>query len=414
LKDLLDPREESPWTQPPPAAEEAVGGQNYGVRHLMFLVLGCAFLFWLLANVGWGFGVALVLVVGFALAMATVAVLLQRFGTQQDAMLWAVAKATEKRMPLAPGIEAFAELCAGLYRHKARALARLLESGVPLPVAAERIPGVLPPAAVVYIYLAKDPAILSRTLADLGMARASWKPFRNVLRMRVLYFFWVLSWLAAAATFMMIWIVPKFQRIFQDFGVPLPPLTQNLISLSDQMSGGLFLIGLIASKVLLLLSLLFLISDWLSWNFPLVVWFSRRRHGAIILRGLAIGVESGRPLTGVVELLGDHYPNVWVRWRLRKVLRELRDGSEWTHALRKSGFLRSTEAAVLDSAQRAGNLSWALREMAEGIDRRMGYRLQVLAQVLFPIVIIALGAVVFLFVAALFSPLIQLIQDMAE
>jgi type II secretory pathway component PulF len=69
---------------------------------------------------------------------------------------------------------------------------------------------------------------------------------------------------------------------------------------------------------------------------------------------------------------------------------------------------------VLEAAERAGNLSWALRELAEGSERRLGYRMQALAQVLFPLIVILIGGIVFLLAVAYFSPLIRLVEELAR
>ena len=69
---------------------------------------------------------------------------------------------------------------------------------------------------------------------------------------------------------------------------------------------------------------------------------------------------------------------------------------------------------MLGSAQRVGNLAWALREMAESNERRLGYRLQFWLQLLFPMLLICLGAVVFVLVVAYFCPLVSLIEALVR
>ena len=92
----------------------------------------------------------------------------------------------------------------------------------------------------------------------------------------------------------------------------------------------------------------------------------------------------------------------------------MNEGREWWRCLRWQGLIRTSEAAVLESAQRAGNLPWALRELAESGERQTIYRLQAWSQALFPLIVISLGGLVFLLAVAYFSPLIALIQELAE
>jgi type II secretory pathway component PulF len=48
------------------------------------------------------------------------------------------------------------------------------------------------------------------------------------------------------------------------------------------------------------------------------------------------------------------------------------------------------------------------------MERRLNYRLAALGQALFPLLILAMGAVVLLFVVAWFLPLIDLIHSLAQ
>ena len=68
---------------------------------------------------------------------------------------------------------------------------------------------------------------------------------------------------------------------------------------------------------------------------------------------------------------------------------------------------------MLQAAQRASNLPWALAEMADGVRRRLSYRVLAAIQLLLPPIVILMGLVVMFIVVALFSPLIALIQRLA-
>jgi type II secretory pathway component PulF len=85
---------------------------------------------------------------------------------------------------------------------------------------------------------------------------------------------------------------------------------------------------------------------------------------------------------------------------------------DWCQSLEQTGLIGQADAAVLAAAQRTGNLDWALEEMADSALRREVYRLQVLLQILFPMVLLAIGMFEFMFVVGLFLPLISLIQGL--
>ena len=88
-------------------------------------------------------------------------------------------------------------------------------------------------------------------------------------------------------------------------------------------------------------------------------------------------------------------------------------GGDWCESLRRHGLIRQPELAILQAAQRVGNLPWALTEMADSVRRRLAYRVQAVAQLLFPPIVILMGLVVMFIVVALFLPLISLISKLA-
>ena len=65
------------------------------------------------------------------------------------------------------------------------------------------------------------------------------------------------------------------------------------------------------------------------------------------------------------------------------------------------------------SAERTGNLAWALDEMAESNARRAVYRLRALMNVVFPAAVAVLGSFVVLIALALLSPLFRLISGLS-
>ena len=77
------------------------------------------------------------------------------------------------------------------------------------------------------------------------------------------------------------------------------------------------------------------------------------------------------------------------------------------------GLLKRRELAMIESAGRAGNLGWVLRQIGTELDRRQFYRLRLLLGCIRPAVIVVIGIVVGVIVVSLFMPLVKLIANMA-
>ncbi len=256
--------------------------------------------------------------------------------------------------------------------------------------------------------------MLPGALREAAASRSTLRPPWAAISSRIAYFLWVILVIQSISAFILYFIVPKYEAIFYDFGVPLPQVTIFVIMASHfLLKFSWLLVPLILAEVLLLLSWPFSFFGWEYFHVPVLDRLFIRRHTALVLRCLGWVVEAGKPMPWGIALLSRWYPTRWVRVRLERAAVDIAHGDDWTTALARQGLLRPADVALLESAQRVGNLGWALRETAEGGERRLAYRLQIAVDTLFPLVVIALGTLVGLIAVAFFTPLVVLIGRLA-
>ena len=215
--------------------------------------------------------------------------------------------------------------------------------------------------------------------------------------------------------YLMLRIVPVFERMFEDFGIKLPRITAVLVGMSQAMGDiGWFFLGiipLISLAVLFVGALLFI--GWVPANIPLLNLLTRKYDNSLVLRGLARCVQRRLNLSDAIGVLSHEFPRWTTAKRLRNAWLGVQEGIDWRLAMQRSGLLTPAEAAVLAAAERNGNLVWALDELADGSLRRYILSLQIRYQVAFPLVVFGLGVCVGYIVIALMLPLAALIQGLA-
>jgi len=113
-------------------------------------------------------------------------------------------------------------------------------------------------------------------------------------------------------------------------------------------------------------------------------------------------------------VLAVDYPKTYIRRPLQESFRQIEAGADWRDALWRNGLLPAAEAAVLKAAQRAGNLAWAMREMADRLTRKFTQRLTACLSVGFPAVLLVLGLLMGWFAVAMILPLAKLILDLSS
>jgi type II secretory pathway component PulF len=384
------------------------------LRHLMYAVVFCALISWL--GVITGLGLASV-IVGLALALVFGAVYLYagRRSTQQDALVWALAVTAERGMPLAPTFDVVAGQCRGEYRRKVLAGAYCLRQGFTLPQVLEQEPRLFPGEAQLLARVGHACGTLAAALRESAQLRARIRGPWMALSLRFSYMLWLLIFMQMMVAFTFHFILPKYQVIFADFGVPLPSITSAIIGISSYYNKYLLIfIPLVALEYGLLLLALVSATGVLPWNLPLVANIFFRRHSAILLRCLAHVVEGNRPMTEAIRNLARTYPAEPIRNRLLWVLRDIEAGEDWCRALAGRGLIRPSEESLLEAAKKVGNLPWALRQAAESSERRLTYRFQLWVQWFLPLCVLLAGALVFLIVVAYFAPLLVLLEKLAS
>jgi type II secretory pathway component PulF len=380
----------------------------------MFAVVVVAFTIWLAIELGaWFIILSVFLVIASAIGLAVV--LARRGSTQQETLLWALAIAAERSTPLAPAALALAEQFGGTYRVLVQILAEQLSKGHSLPEALDVTPGVMSRDAELLVRVGWRTGALPQALRSAASARAQRQVAWGSILSRLVYLSVVLIHIQVVVGFISYFVAPKFEAIYKDFGISLPDVTIRVILFTHFLTryGAIFSLLILAELAVIVMTPLAMFGLFYL-DLPFIDYFFRRRHATLILRALALTAQGGRPITVGLDVLTEHYPSSWVRGRLRAVKREVDGGADWLEALGDHSLIRPADEAVLGAAQRVGNLPWALSEIADANQRRIGYRLQLGIQLMFPLVIIALGALVFLFAAAYFAPIVRLIEALAR
>jgi len=374
----------------------AVGGVGILGGSLTVFVFGLGGLLWLVAA-----------------AVIGVQILVGRLTVRRRALLWVLTVAAERMIPLAPAVRAFAEEHWGFFARRARRMAGSLVAGMPPAEAFRRFRKLFPHEAVPILCVGCEAGALAPALRQAAARRDDRSNVWQSLAGKIVYLCLLPVIGLAIVTFVTWKILPAFIMIFTDFDAELPALTKSLIEVLSFCVDTVFpgvLIALAAGSLLLYTLLRY--TGLIRWNPPGIDRIMRRLDTAVVLEATALMLRHEHPLTHGVATLAATYPRWSIRRRLRKVWRDLHAGVDFHDSFYARGLIRRADRAVLQAAGRAGNLPWALDELADSSRRRLAYRLQAIIHLLFPPVLIAIGLLVAFFVIAVFLPLISLTQGM--
>ena len=337
------------------------------------------------------------------------------FSLERRSLLAVLATAASKGIPLEQAARSFADERVGsLGARAARGLAQYLEAGVPLPEAL-RLAGIrLPTDALVAVRVGSQTGSLPEALDQIARGSSDLDTALRSILEKCVYLCAVACMLLGILVFLMLKIVPVFAKMFQEFELELPAMTQLLVYVSSLAVRYWFIPFPFWLLLMFVLGIgLLYYVGLLPRDVPGVNRLALRSDGALVMRALAWGVRRGVPLGTVLGLLAQVYPRSGIRTRLQAAGYRLQSGAHWCDSLRTENLIRPVDQAVLKSAERAGNLAWALQEMADSTLRRLILRLRFALAVGFPALLLLFGGVVAFFVISLFIPLIALIQGLS-
>ncbi|MDQ3332721.1 MAG: type II secretion system F family protein, partial [Planctomycetota bacterium] len=215
-------------------------------------------------------------------------------------------------------------------------------------------------------------------------------------------------------TFLMFYVVPKFERIFADFGAEPPWATERLIESSEflwqywYIAAASVVAGVSCGGVILVLAKAY------AWEVRPPHWMTpdgRSRRASLALRALALPAAAGRPLSDALDPLANSASDASDRWRFGRLRERFHAGGNLWQGLAAERLVTSREAEFLAAAETAGNLDWALALLSDRIDDRRRRRFAMLVEVAQPVIVLMLGALVLFICLGIFLPLVKMIND---
>jgi general secretion pathway protein F len=363
---------------------------------LMVIADGWAWLVWLAALVCWG-----------------IAVFRWR-ESQRGALLDLIALCAARGIPLEPAVRAMAVEEGGLFGSRAMPLADALGRGIALAPAVEQSRRALPPASALAARVGEVTGDMARALSTVERRSNRLEAVGGNPPIRAMSLVYTMIVAGSVAPFMAIRIAPAMEKIYKDFRRPLPPLSRHVFEMAGStwlavFSGVMLVVALATGLYAVVRGL-----GWMRFELPPASWLFAPREAGVVLRLLALAVERGQPIGPLLEYLSREYPSALMRKRARAAAVDVARGGDWAESLREAKLVRRSDAAILAAAAKTGNLAWALRETAAHAERRLNYRMSMVARIALPLLILLAGAAVMAFIVGYFLPLIELIGGLAK
>lgn len=224
---------------------------------------------------------------------------------------------------------------------------------------------------------------------------------------RMLYLFVTASMTLSVMVFMKTFIAPTLELMFEELGMNTTGFDQRF-SLTPALLVYLLIVGLILAYTV------FSRSSFLGMNLP--QWFPTMPRLAIqkseLLHGLADAVDAGWPLGRALAVAHTISISQAERYRLQQTMEWIEQGRSPAEAIHRAGYLPSKDVGWIEQAP-PGRLASMLRMVGDRRVRDAYFNLGWTINVIFPVLILILAAVVTICSFGFLSLLYQLIGVMA-
>ncbi|NDC79833.1 MAG: type II secretion system protein GspF [Verrucomicrobia bacterium] len=230
----------------------------------------------------------------------------------------------------------------------------------------------------------------------------------------------VLTIAVGIVTFLMLFIVPKFEAIFKDMlgGRPLPFITQTIMDLSRFIQGNfLVLAGGIAAAVFIIRFSLRLPGvssavDEYKLKLPLFGDMLTKTSVARFSRTLGTLVSSGVPILQALQITRDTAGNARVSSAIDSIHDNVKEGESMVAPMEASQIFPPMVVSMVQVGEETGQLPDMLTKVADVFEEEVDTAVAGLTSLLEPVMIVMLALIVGTIVVALFLPLITIIQDL--
>jgi type IV pilus assembly protein PilC len=221
-------------------------------------------------------------------------------------------------------------------------------------------------------------------------------------------------------TFIMVYIIPKFEKIFKDFNMTLPTLTLMLMAVSKWFSQYWYVLPLFPLVFWLLLKLIrlnksgaYALDRTYLW-IPIIGGLIEKTIVARTMRTLGTLVGSGVPILEALGIVRETCNNAVFERMYQRVYESIREGDTIAQPLKESRLVDDMVVNMVDVGEETGDLDTMLYKIADVYDEEVKVMVESLIALLEPLMIVVLGGIIGTIVIALFLPLIKLLEGLSK
>jgi type IV pilus assembly protein PilC len=218
----------------------------------------------------------------------------------------------------------------------------------------------------------------------------------------------------ALVNVLLIFVIPVFASMFQDFGAKLPAPTQMLIDLSDFLKHNFFYLAAGAYAAFWLLNKFVStprgrrLKDEVLVKAPIFGSLIHKISLSRFCRTYATLIRSGVPILRTLEIVSAASNKVQVEDACLEIAKHVSQGGQVSEILAANSYFPPMMKHMVKAGESTGNVDGMMNKIADFYDTESEATVASLTSLIEPLLIVFLGVVVGGIVMAMFLPIFQL------
>lgn len=260
--------------------------------------------------------------------------------------------------------------------------------------------------------------VLNEVLTSLADFMEKMQKIKNKVISAMVYPMVVLGFALIILTFLMLFIVPRFEQIFRDIlgDAQLPFLTRMVTGVSRAFVNQWYLVfgGAAALIVGIVMALKTekgkRIWDRIKFRAPVFGPLIRKTSIARFTRTLGTLMESGVPVLQALTIVGETAGNSVVADAVKIVHDAVKEGENMAPPIESTQIFPPMVVSMVEVGEETGELPQMLGRIADTYDDEVDNAVAALTSLIEPLMIVFLAVIVGIIVISLFMPMIGIIQ----
>lgn len=291
-----------------------------------------------------------------------------------------------------------------------------LEGGKDLANAMSQYPTIFTPIVISMIGVGQNTGRLDEAFLDLHeyleLETSAIKQVKTILRYPTL----VMVALFCAAIIICVFVIPTFARVFAQANIPLPAITQALITVSQFVLH--YWIFIVIALSIMIGSIYHYLHtpqgtyelDKYQLRLPGIGSLLRRVLLLRFAQSFSVVVKSGIPMVEGLGLVAQSIQNEYGKREIQKMQLEIQHGKSLTQAAMSVSLFTPLEIQMLSVSDETGELTSILEHLAAFYQREVSYSMKKLGDIIEPLLILGVSILVLGLALAVYLPIWNLIK----